>query len=121
MIRRTKLQITKLNRKLAVWGTKTFSTMWAFYAFFGWGLLVFVPALSAFHDLILLISSAWIQLWALPLISVGNSVMGEKIEERAQRDHEMLIGELNILKQDHVILLKILDIVTSIQAEKTNR
>jgi len=70
-----------LNDKLATWGTKAFGSMWAFYLFFIWGLLGMLPFFpDKFKALVLLISSAWVQLWALPLLSVGSSVLNRASE-----------------------------------------
>jgi MFS-type transporter involved in bile tolerance (Atg22 family) len=93
-------KINSINTWLAVKGTNMFSTMWTFYLFFVWGLLAFIPQLAAYKDIILLISSAWIQLWALPMISVGNAVLSQKIEERAAQDHEMLQQEFTMIKEE---------------------
>ena len=82
------------NEKVAVLGTKVFSSIWTFYAFFIWGLLGMMPGLpKAFTDIVLLVSSAWIQLFALPLIAVGAVVLNRASEQRAAEDHMILRSE----------------------------
>lgn len=89
----------RLNERLAMWGTKAFGNMWAFYIFFVWGILGMLPWLNdSFRNLVLLISSAWIQLWALPLLAVGNSVLNKSSEKRATEDHRLIKSEFDTIK-----------------------
>ena len=90
----------RFNEALAARGTLLFGSMWTFYAFFVWGLLAFVPALAQWKDIILLISSAWIQLWALPLLMVGGVVLNRASEKRAAEDHEVIRQEFDLLKSN---------------------
>jgi hypothetical protein len=92
------------NEKLAARGTLMFGSMWAFYLFFVWGLLAFVPQLAQWRQVILLISSAWIQLWALPLLMVGGIVLNRNAEKRAQEDHEMIQQEFAMIKAEQGLL-----------------
>ena len=95
------MNITKrFNEKLSVVGTKLFSSIWTFYIFFIWGLLAFLPIKQDWKNIILLISSAWIQLWALPLIAVGSAVLGKASEKRAEQDHKMIKLEFDLMKQE---------------------
>ena len=94
-----KRRVERFNEKLALRGTQAFGTMWAFYLFFIWGMLGMVPFLPAnFKGVVLLVSSAWIQLWALPLLAVGNAVMNKTSERRAKQDHETLKAQFQELK-----------------------
>lgn len=88
---RSRNAITRFNEKVAVFGTKWFGSMPIFWLFFTWGILGMLPFLPAsFKSLVLLISSAWIQLWALPLLAVGTSILNKSSEKRAREDHETL-------------------------------
>lgn len=90
---------TNFNESIAIIGTKAFGSIWAFYIFFIWGMLGMLPFLSQdFKNVVLLVSSAWIQLWALPLLAVGGAVMNKTSERRARRDHETLNASLSELK-----------------------
>jgi hypothetical protein len=64
--------------------------MWTFWLFCGWAFLPLIPALSIYKETILYISSGFIQLSALPLIMVGQEVLGRESEKRSIKDHEMI-------------------------------
>lgn len=90
------------NEKISIWGTKAFSSMWAFWAFFIWGLLGILPGVpTKISQFILMVSSAFIQLWALPLLAVGNALINKRSERRAEKDHVMLMTELTELRHLH--------------------
>ncbi|MBI5835343.1 MAG: hypothetical protein HZB16_23795 [Armatimonadetes bacterium] len=95
-------RINEFNEKVAARGTVVFGSMWAFYVFFVWGLLAFVPQLAHWKETILLISSAWIQLWALPLLMVGGIVLNRASEKRAEEDHETITKEFELVKANQV-------------------
>jgi hypothetical protein len=63
------------------------------------GLMPFIP--KSFQDIILLVSSAWIQLWALPLLAVGTAVLNRTSEARASQDHETIKSEFEEVKNMH--------------------
>jgi hypothetical protein len=96
------------NEKVAIFGTQIFSSMWTCYAFCLWGLLGMIPWLpKPFTNIVLLVSSAWIQLFALPLIAVGAAVLNRASERRAKEDHRMLKAEFASQNQELVRLSKI--------------
>jgi hypothetical protein len=100
--------IRRFNEQVALWGTKAFSSMWTAYAFCAWGLLGILPGLPPrFTNVVLLVSSAWIQLWALPLIAVGAAVLNRSSERRARQDHEMLRKEFAAQNMELARLSKI--------------
>ena len=91
----------RFNDHLAETGTRLFGSMPAFYLFFTWGILGLIPWFPArFTNVVLLISSAWIQLWALPLIAVGSAVLGRAGERRSIEDHKMIRQEFELLKSE---------------------
>ena len=94
--------IEKINEKIAIKATKYFGSMFTFWLFCGWAFLPLIPALETYKETILYISSGFIQLAALPLIMVGQEVMGRSAEDRAAQDHELIKEQYNDIK----ILLK---------------
>lgn len=82
--------ISKINERIAMKATKYFGSMWTFWLFCGWAFLPLIPVLSNYKETILYISSGVIQLAALPLIMVGQELLGRGSEERAQQDHIIL-------------------------------
>ena len=86
------------NERIATNATKYFGSMWTFWIFCGWAFLPLVPALEQYKETILYISSGFIQLAALPLIMVGQDLMGRNAELRAQEDHEMLKEQYQDIK-----------------------
>jgi uncharacterized membrane protein len=86
------------NERIATKATKYFGSMWTFWIFCGWAFLPLIPILSNYKETILYISSGFIQLAALPLIMVGQDIMGRSSEIRAQEDHEMLKQQFQDIK-----------------------
>jgi hypothetical protein len=82
--------MNQLNEKIAIIFTKCFGNMFTFWAFCGWAFLPLIPVLSNYKETILYISSGFIQLAALPLIMVGQEVLGRDSEKRSLKDHEMI-------------------------------
>ena len=87
-----------LNERIAIKATRYFGSMWTFWIFCGWAFLPLIPILSNYKETILYISSGFIQLAALPLIMVGQDIMGRSSELRAQEDHEMLKQQFQDIK-----------------------
>lgn len=88
--------VQKMNDWVAVKATLSMGTMWCVYAF---TLLALAPtAWPASSVFIQYVSSAVIQLVALPLIMVGQSVMNRSSERRAKQDHETLLKILHELR-----------------------
>ena len=116
--------VGRFNTWLAVTVTKSVGTMWAAYIFtliaIGGGVAVitqnaFLTALSV------LISQTFLQLVLLPIIIVGQNVISEAQDARAEADHLTLstlhainVQQLEILKQSRELLEKqheILDVL----------
>jgi hypothetical protein len=79
-----------LNEKIAYRATKIFGSMGTFWLFTVWAFLPLLPILKDYKETILYISSGFIQLVALPLIMVGQEILGRSSENRAQQDHETI-------------------------------
>ena len=108
-------QIKRFNERVATLGTQAFGSIWTFWAFFAWGLLGMLPWLSSdVKNLVLLISSAWIQLWALPLLAVGSSVLNRASEKRAKEDHTILHDEIKLLREEMAVLQEIRQLLETI-------
>ncbi len=93
------MQLKKLNKLIARRSTLIFGTMWMFYAFFVYGLLPLIPSLTHYESQ-LFYWSGWVQLWALPLLMVGQNVLGEAAEARAIETHDAVMQELSIVKEE---------------------
>ena len=106
MMKKIAALINKWNDAIALTITKMVSTMWCVYLFAG---MVMIPfALPATLATVQFISSALLQLLFLPLILVGQNLMGKNSERRAEQDHKMIRKEfseiqdlLNELKDMH--------------------
>ena len=88
----------KFNELLAVRATLIFGSMWMTYLFFVYG---FMPILIPKDMTTLLYWSNTVQLWSLPLLMVGQNVMGRSSEKRAQQDHETIMAEFRELREMH--------------------
>jgi len=91
-------RINAFNEWIGVHVTLIFGTMWITYLFFVYG---FLPILIPSEMTTLLYWSNTVQLWSLPLLMVGQNVMGRSAEKRAEEDHETLMKEFIELKQMH--------------------
>lgn len=90
--------IKRINEWLAVHTTIALGTMWCVYAFV---VLSVVPVfLPAWMSSILYFSNA-LQLTFLPLLLVGQNVLGRAAETRAQQDHAAIMDELAEIKDMH--------------------
>lgn len=79
-------RVTLVNEWVAVRMTKIFGTMYTAYLFFLYG---FLPLIFKRATVTLLYWSNTVQLWALPLLMVGQMVLGRADERRAQQMFEM--------------------------------
>jgi hypothetical protein len=74
--------------------------MWCAYAF---TLLALVSLPDAIHGgtatLITWIAQTFLQLVLLSIIMVGQTVLSERSEQRAEDDHKMIMSELQIIKE----------------------
>jgi hypothetical protein len=86
--------------------------MAAVYLFAVIGVIPLIPACSVYRETVLLVSSCFLQLVALPLLAVGQSILNRSIEERARihaaevesRDtetHDAVMAALQDLKGLH--------------------
>lgn len=110
-------RLASLNMSFAVWATRRFGSMGAFYLFAIWSLLPLVPALAHFKDSILYVSSGVIQLVALPLLMVGGIVLNQRTEERAESDHITILKEFQEIRQIHAEMRAMLDDVHRMATE----
>jgi uncharacterized membrane protein len=91
----------KFNDWIAIKMTLGFGSMNAFWILFFMVLTPLIPMFSKTMTTIQFISSGIVQLIALPLILVGQNLMGESTEKRAQEDHEKLISQFEEIKKVH--------------------
>lgn len=97
IFKKIKLEILKeFNRKIAVKTTLTVGTMGCVYIFFIWCVLpILFPGIE---QIVFYVSSGILQLVLLPLIMVGNNVLSERAEQRAEQDHKMIMEQFEIAK-----------------------
>ncbi len=108
--------VGRFNSRLAVGITKAVGTMWAAYVFALISLVSLPAALSAFLGGDTVTGITWLsqsvlQLILLPIIIVGQNVISEAQDKRAEADHETLtslhtinVQQLKILQQQQDIL-----------------
>lgn len=96
-LKRIFVAIRKANNAIALKVTNVMATMACVYAFTIWALLPL--AIPKLQPLVFYVSGGIIQLVALPMIMVGQSVMGKRAERRAQNDHDMLIEQLRKIRE----------------------
>lgn len=93
------MSVRRFNEWFAVHATRTFGTMWAFYLLLVYGMLplLFPSALTT-----LLYWSNCVQLVALPLLAVGQGVLGRAAERQARETHDAVLEELQLLRAERV-------------------
>ncbi|MET8627923.1 hypothetical protein ABZW30_29990 [Kitasatospora sp. NPDC004669] len=89
--------MTRINERVAVAATRGFGTMWACYALIVFSLL---PLILPDQQAQLLYWSNCVQLVALPLLMVGQQVLGRAAERRANETHDAVIEELALLREE---------------------
>ena len=97
--------ISAINDWIAIKSTIILGTMWCAYAFV---LLCIAPALFPAQQNNILYLSNCFQLIFLPLLMVGQNLMGRAAELRAQEDHDAIMAEFVIVKDLHAELRAIL-------------
>lgn len=102
-------RINKFNDWLALHATMVFGSMYVCYLFF---LYAFIPLIFPHYQSDLLYWSNTVQLWSLPLLMVGQNVMGRGAEKQAKETHDDVVEELSLLKDNH---LQLHDKVSSLQ------
>ncbi len=73
------------------------STMECFYIFLLWSVLPFV--FPSTQNIVLLISSAILQLVFLPLIMTGQNLLSKNTEARAEQDHNAVMEAVTDLRK----------------------
>lgn len=90
-----------INDWLAIKLTAMMSNMWAAYVFCSLS-LISLPAAISSHDAFIIvswISQSFLQLTLLPIIMVGQKLMGKSAESRAEQDHNALMEAITDLHQ----------------------
>jgi hypothetical protein len=104
--------VGQFNDKVAVTITRSVGTMWAAYVFVLISLISFPQALNAFLSGdsvtgIAWLSQSFLQLVLLPIILVGQRVIADAQDARAETDHETLTALHTINVQQLEILEKL--------------
>ena len=107
----------RINTVIAVCVTKVVGTMWCAYIFAVIA-LISLPAAIHSHDPMVIVSwvaQTFLQLVLLPIIIVGQNVLAEASDARAENDHETLMAIHTLTSEVHDItinqtqILKILE------------
>jgi len=95
-------KINDINKTIAILITNSVATMWCAYLF---AIIAFISLPEAIKGgvatLISWIAQTFLQLVLLSIIMVGQAVLNEKTEKRADEDHETLLKELQEIKAIH--------------------
>src|ERR1035437_5613604 len=105
------------NERVAVWGTNWFGTMFMTYLFFFYGISAALPFLMPFQPQMLYWSST-VQLWALPLLMVGQRVVADR-QQRA--DNARMTAQEQRALEDHTHIVDIHDAVFRHLASQDDR
>lgn len=89
-------RVRAFNDWLAAHATIVFGSMWMTYAFFLYG---FIPVLAPSQMDHLLYWSNTVQLWSLPLLMVGQNVLGRAAERRATETHDAVMEEVGGVRE----------------------
>ena len=93
-----------MNERIAISITKAMGTMWCAYAFLMLALLpLVVPSTETWVQYL---SSALLQLVALPILAVGQTLLGRAAEARAIQDHAALMEILEEIRSGSVCHVK---------------
>jgi hypothetical protein len=93
-------RMARINKWLAVKITTAVGTMWCAYAFAALALVSLPAAIQSHNPVIIVqwISTIFLQLVLLSIIIVGQQVLSEAADQRAEADHETLklLHEINV-------------------------
>ncbi|WP_052069778.1 hypothetical protein [Streptacidiphilus albus] len=87
--------VREFNDRIAARATRAFGSMWVTYGLFLYG---FLPILLPSLMVTLLYWSNTVQLWSLPLLMVGQQVLGRVAERQARETHDAVMEELRLLR-----------------------
>jgi len=95
----------KYNTKFAIIITNGVSTMWCAYLFTVIALISLPASLQmGIYAIISWIAQTFLQLVLLSVIMVGQNILSNKSEIRAEEDHNTILKELQELKEMHAEL-----------------
>lgn len=115
MVKRVKTKIKHFNDWLAVFLVKKVLTMWCAYLFAIYGILgIFFPD----QINILTFWSNWPQLWLLPVIIVGQELLGKLTERLLNRMYDMIKEENNMVKEELSLLRQLVEKQNVINKQK---
>jgi hypothetical protein len=89
--------MNNFNKTIATKATLLVSTMGCVYLFTAWALLPLI--FPGIRDVVFYVSSSLLQLSLLPLIMVGQKLLGLHAEERAEQDHNALMESVEELRR----------------------
>ena len=102
-VHRAELSVAGFNTRLAVWLTEHVGTMWTAYAFAGLSIIGLFAILGWLAPLVALliawISQTFIQLVLLPVIMVGQNVLGHKSELQSEEQYNFTMKSYHDIEQ----------------------
>ena len=108
LVHRTEMEAANVNTQLAVFFTRNVGTMWAAYSFAALALIGLLAILGVFPAIVALLivwaSQTFIQLVMLPILSVGQNVLGRKAELQAEETYKAAMNSYHDLEQMHLHL-----------------
>jgi hypothetical protein len=103
-----KKKFSKFNDNVAVALTGCFGNMITAYVFAIYGLLPLLSIFSPFQDKFLYWSN-WVQLWSLPVLAVGQNVIGRASERRSTKMYEIVRDSHKELMQEFDTIKELFD------------
>jgi hypothetical protein len=87
------------NERILYKGSEIFGSSWTFFLFFFWAPLAYLPFMpTGFKDFVLIVSSAWVQLWSLSILAIGSNFKFAAAERRGIQDHKTILAEFEKIK-----------------------
>jgi hypothetical protein len=89
-------RVDHYNERILAKGSEIFGSSWTFFLFFFWAPLAYLPWMpSSFKEFVLIVSSAWVQLWALSILAIGSNIKFAAADKRAAQDHRTILAEFD--------------------------
>ena len=110
--------LQRINKWLAVQITEGVGTMWCAYVFAGIAFISLPAAIRSQNPVVMVswLSQTFLQLVLLSIIMVGQQVLAEAADQRAESDHETL----ELLRQINVAQLTILDQIGPVLLDRSD-
>jgi len=112
-----------LNTRIAVYLTRTVSTMWTAYSFALLAIVGLLAILGIFPPIVALLvvwfSQTFLQLCFLPILSVGQSVLGKHQEMISEKSYDDIERIMKHLDDQDALILKIVEKLEAMESKNT--